>query len=74
MNWKRGGKVQVEEVEYRIDPPAPRHPAPKEAWAGCDTSYKLILDKSWIWGRGFADSHFENRLQEEVSGCEAVTK
>lgn len=74
MNWKRGGKLQVGDVEYRIEPLAPRHPAPKEPWAGCDTTYKVVLDKFWIWGRGFANSDFGKKLHEEVSGCGRISK
>lgn len=69
MNWKGGGKVTVGDVKYRIDPRAPRQPAPDEPWGGCDTTYKAAFDDVWIWGSGWANSDFGDRLKKELKGC-----
>lgn len=70
MNWKHGGKVQVDKVEYAIQPATPRHqPAPKAPGGGCDVQYKFLYDDFWIWGWGWANSDGGQRLMDNLNGC-----
>ena len=69
MNWKAGGSLQVDKVEYLIVPVASRPTAPKNTWAHCDTRYDFLYDSYWIQGGGWGTLDGGKGLMDNLNGC-----
>jgi Alpha-galactosyl-binding fungal lectin/Subtilase family len=66
MNWKSGGSVKADPVNYRIDPKAPRQPAPKKPVGSCHTHYDALFDSVSISGNGWLNSDSGAALKSEL--------
>jgi Alpha-galactosyl-binding fungal lectin len=66
MNWKSGGSVTVDPVNYRIDPKASRQPAPKNPVGSCHTHWDALFDTVSISGNGWLNSDSGAALKSEL--------
>ncbi|KAK5001204.1 hypothetical protein LTR66_000082 [Elasticomyces elasticus] len=69
MNWKHGGTVQVDKVEYKIEPEKSRPTAPQTPGGSCDAQWKVALDSFTVMGQGWATADYGKGLKDNLNGC-----